>query len=577
MRWIRSLSVLGLLASIAHVPDALAAGGPSGAPVCTGPAYEAGGLVQALPEAGGALRVFYFDFSTDAADVYLGFMSAGSYFNDILPVLGQPLLQRPGYQGDMHLAEVEPNGCATQAPCHPVVMAYVDAIGTESPLRARRFFDSVEWDVAVSPASHHAAGPLVAPDGGSGAFVAWEDRRGPEQRVYAQHLGGDGSRTWDPAGVRLCTVESVQGDLRILPDAGGGFYAIWTDGRYGRHDLYATHLDASSARSPGWPDTGRVVRAGPGLRQRTTLVADGGGGMYVVWLEALPSEVRMLHLLANSTVPPAWPLEGLSAVSLPQGVTVDLEDAAPDGLGGVVLAMLRSEDPQQQALFTRIGPLATRPPGWPAEGLLGGSSTHRQRSVRLIGHAGSLTGVWEDGFDTASNGDLHGARFEADGTRAAGWDPAGHVIAAGDDYQQNPRIGPDASDGVIVVWDRMSANEPLDSDIYGQTVNARGLLDAPSPARRPGQLGVSLASRNPSSSGFRFELRLPAAGPMHAEILDVLGRRVATIAEGEPAAGAHTLVWAGTQTDGARVAAGLYFLRVRAGGTSAGIPVVVTR
>jgi flagellar hook assembly protein FlgD len=66
-----------------------------------------------------------------------------------------------------------------------------------------------------------------------------------------------------------------------------------------------------------------------------------------------------------------------------------------------------------------------------------------------------------------------------------------------------------------------------------------------------------------TDSTIRFELPRPA--DVAAEIFDASGRRVRTIAQGPHDAGTHTLVWNGTDASDRRVAAGIYFLRLRAG------------
>lgn len=70
---------------------------------------------------------------------------------------------------------------------------------------------------------------------------------------------------------------------------------------------------------------------------------------------------------------------------------------------------------------------------------------------------------------------------------------------------------------------------------------------------------------------FRFgqittaELLVPAAGRVLAEVLDVSGRRVATLANLRMEAGRHRVRWDGLTNDGRVGAAGVYFLRIRSG------------
>lgn len=71
---------------------------------------------------------------------------------------------------------------------------------------------------------------------------------------------------------------------------------------------------------------------------------------------------------------------------------------------------------------------------------------------------------------------------------------------------------------------------------------------------------------NPSSGPTTFAIDLPAAGRVSVSVYDVSGRRLARVADRAFPQGRHLLAWDGRGDDGARVAPGLYFVRVRAGG-----------
>ena len=88
----------------------------------------------------------------------------------------------------------------------------------------------------------------------------------------------------------------------------------------------------------------------------------------------------------------------------------------------------------------------------------------------------------------------------------------------------------------------------------------------------PGALRVRPPAPNPAAGPVTFGLALGAAGPVHAAVYDGLGRRVALLADGVRAAGDHALVW-----DGAGASAGLYWVRVEAGGEVRSFPVVRVR
>ncbi len=83
---------------------------------------------------------------------------------------------------------------------------------------------------------------------------------------------------------------------------------------------------------------------------------------------------------------------------------------------------------------------------------------------------------------------------------------------------------------------------------------------------------------NPFSGSATVRYVLPEATSVRIEVVDVLGRRVRGLQAGAlTAAGYHAKVWDGRSDDGAQVAGGLYFVRLRAGGLMLTQSVVLVR
>jgi hypothetical protein len=78
-------------------------------------------------------------------------------------------------------------------------------------------------------------------------------------------------------------------------------------------------------------------------------------------------------------------------------------------------------------------------------------------------------------------------------------------------------------------------------------------------------LRLGPARPNPSAGLSRLSLELPAAGRVRYDVLDVAGRVVCSRDLGRQDAGRHTLEWDGRDGRGARVHAGLYWVRVQSG------------
>jgi hypothetical protein len=103
--------------------------------------------------------------------------------------------------------------------------------------------------------------------------------------------------------------------------------------------------------------------------------------------------------------------------------------------------------------------------------------------------------------------------------------------------------------------------------------NAR-VARSPSPANL--RVGVpSLGIPFQSASVIRFELQRDAG--VSADVYDLAGRKVRALASGPHRAGSHTLEWDGTDANHRRVAAGVYFLRVVAGGEAASRKLVLVQ
>jgi hypothetical protein len=76
-----------------------------------------------------------------------------------------------------------------------------------------------------------------------------------------------------------------------------------------------------------------------------------------------------------------------------------------------------------------------------------------------------------------------------------------------------------------------------------------------------GGLALAPPAPNPARGALRFAFDLPRAMRVRLEVLDVQGRVVATLAEGDFAAGRHERSW-DASAHGARAGAGLYFVRL---------------
>jgi hypothetical protein len=93
-----------------------------------------------------------------------------------------------------------------------------------------------------------------------------------------------------------------------------------------------------------------------------------------------------------------------------------------------------------------------------------------------------------------------------------------------------------------------------------------GLVSVPYVPIGPSGLTLASGYPNPFVSTTTIRYNLPARGIVSLGIYDVLGRRVATLAEGDKPAGWNSVVWSGLDARGNPVPAGVYFARIKHGG-----------
>lgn len=90
------------------------------------------------------------------------------------------------------------------------------------------------------------------------------------------------------------------------------------------------------------------------------------------------------------------------------------------------------------------------------------------------------------------------------------------------------------------------------------------------------EFGLGALFPNPARGALRVEFALPRATDLNLDVLDVQGRRVATLAEGYSPAGRHEVIWNGMAAGGP-ARSGIYFIRMRAAGRTFSRSVIVTR
>ena len=121
-------------------------------------------------------------------------------------------------------------------------------------------------------------------------------------------------------------------------------------------------------------------------------------------------------------------------------------------------------------------------------------------------------------------------------------------------------------------WFSIQGNGPHQSDLRTGTVLAGNPVGQP-----PSSRIIQALRPNPSSNGIAMRFNVQAGSRLDVTLMDVRGRRVRRIFSGAATAGTQDFDWDGRNDQGRRVAQGIYFLSVRAGGRSESEKVTVLR
>ncbi len=132
-------------------------------------------------------------------------------------------------------------------------------------------------EIAICTAPKDQWDPDVASDGKGNFLVAWEDRRGPDNHIYASRFDRDGKKIGSEFSVS--TGQSSKSNVAVVGRPDGSFVLAWTDTRDGNMRIYARLLD-----NEGAPLTAEfAASAGVSVQDNADIAVDRQGRFVVVW------------------------------------------------------------------------------------------------------------------------------------------------------------------------------------------------------------------------------------------------------------------------------------------------------
>jgi len=474
----------------------------------------------------------------------------------------------------------------------------LDACG--NPLLQQNGITIVEGDWFTTLGSDKSK-DVVTPDGIGGCILVFTDGRDGSPDLYGQRFDSLGTPLWGPTGLPLLIWPGPANEIvyakSLAADSLGNFFVscvVTSGGDF--NEMYAQKFRADG--SVLWGPIGAAIRVqmspddNGGDAQCT--VADMAGGIIDVWVDCRWYDPMLFvqHLDANGN--PLLPINGVLVLNT-SGQTFArylLDDAVPDGQGGGVWACANDYLQNWFYLFRLNGQGHTL---W--QWTTGNLCNHGFGN-QLLRHPSDGT-IWFELYENVPQhtGDFlyrfniwgrplfgnAGLRYGAypmvatqDGVIVVRQTPQSALIAARVDstgelqWQSSvalgppmgggcfywPQMCPDGNDGAVVAFeDYRGYLSHTGSDISAQRVRSDGSLGGPPPP--PVQYNPGGQIGGIARSAGLISYALLRAGEVKLELFDLLGRRVAVLADGYQDVGQHIIPF-----DDGHLASGIYLIRL---------------
>jgi hypothetical protein len=138
--------------------------------------------------------------------------------------------------------------------------------------------------VPVCTAAFEQLHPVIACDGAGGAIIAWDDLRGASTDIYAQRMDTGGTPQWAANGFAVCAAPGSQTRPALVCNPAGSAMVAWEDQRGANADIYAQHVNPAGAAQ--WAANGIALCNAPGDQTAPLTVEDGAGGVALAWKDA---------------------------------------------------------------------------------------------------------------------------------------------------------------------------------------------------------------------------------------------------------------------------------------------------
>lgn len=394
--------------------------------------------------------------------------------------------------------------------------------------------------------------PLIFSDGSSGAFVVWGQNFG----LKIARVSSAGQLLWTKL------IDSF-GELDFTAAVSGtSCIVVWNDMNMTypiNTTIAAQKLDLSGTRQ--WALDSVVVCNSPNGKIRPQIVGDDAGGGIIAWEDYRNgSYYRAFSQKLSPTGARQWiAANDSNGVLLSNRTTgVNKISMVYESGGGAIVTW--SESSTKQPYVQKVSSTGTLPWGTNGVALSTTSATNGDNVLVSDGVDGAIV-VWTDYRNTGINTDIYSQRISSVG--AVQWPTTGAAVSSALKNQVEPFVVSNNGGAIVGFFDMRDANNNAGlRGISLQRVNGNGTLTGIRNEFSQLPVGFSLSQNypNPFNPTTVIRYQMSANSFVSLRIFDVLGREVATLVDGEMAAGTYRVSF-----DASGLSSGVYYHTLKVG------------
>ncbi|MFH1958039.1 MAG: FG-GAP-like repeat-containing protein [bacterium] len=222
------------------------------------------------------------------------------------------------------------------------IVAWRDYRGADRDIYAQRLdeFGDPQWTangVMICGAADTQSQVRLCSDGNNGAIITWQDYRDGNYDIYAQKISSDGSVAWMSNGIVISSATGSQQEPEIVSDKNGGAVITWEDYRGLNGDIYANHIDGGGNKTASWDFHGNAICDEAGQDQFNPKIVMSGEKAIITWHDYRTSGVADIYAQqVNESGATQWQVNGVEVCTATNNQ--EYPAITEDGTDGAIIA-----------------------------------------------------------------------------------------------------------------------------------------------------------------------------------------------------------------------------------------------